>query len=164
MPIDLTTKTDQEIANLIENHRKKGITTSPLYLAVIAEQGHRNQSVLEPDRSRAFILAAARERRFLGYGQLAEASGATWAKARRAMPGHLWSLISQGHDKGWPMLSAIVVDKPNIATGKMEASALKGFIKAAHELGRRDVDADGKKFLRDEQERLFQFVQENPIE
>lgn len=163
MSIDLTTKTDQEIANLIDNHRKKGVTTSPLYLAVEAEQARRNRSVLEFDRSRTFILAAARERRFLGYGQLAEANGTTWNKVRYAMHRHLWLLCRSAHDKGWPMLSAIVVDKPNIATGKMEPGALKGFIKTAHDLGRRDVDADGEKFLRDEQERLFQFVQEHSV-
>ncbi len=163
MAINLVEKTDQEISNLIINHRSKGLTSSPLYLAAEAEQARRNPSVLEFERSRAFILAAARERRFIGYGQVAEASGATWSQARRAMPAHLWTLVSHAHDKGWPMLSAIVVDKPNIATGKMEPPALKGFIRAAHDLGRRDIDVDGEKFLRNEQERLFEFVRENPI-
>ena len=33
------------------------------------------------------------------------------------------------------MLSAIVVNKPNVETGKMEPDTLKGFIGAARELG-----------------------------
>jgi hypothetical protein len=36
---------------------------------------------------------------------------------------------------GWPMLSAIVVNKPNVQTGDMEPETLRGFVAAARELG-----------------------------
>ena len=51
------------------------------------------------------------------------------------------------------MLSAIVVNKPNISTGMMEDDALKGFISAARLLGIPVVD--DVQFLRDQQEKVF---------
>jgi hypothetical protein len=51
------------------------------------------------------------------------------------------------------MLSAIVVNKPNVSTGTMEPETLKGFIAAARDLGYSVTDEEG--FLREQQDRVF---------
>ena len=58
---------------------------------------------------------------------------------------------------GWPMLSAIVVNKPNIATGKMDPATLKGFVTAARALGHAVTDEEG--FLRKQQAAVFAWGQ-----
>jgi hypothetical protein len=57
---------------------------------------------------------------------------------------------------GWPMLSAIVVSKPNVATGEMEPDTLKGFVRAAKGLGY--VVTDESHFLREQQELVFRWA------
>jgi hypothetical protein len=52
------------------------------------------------------------------------------------------------------MLSAIVVNKPNVATGAMDPATLKGFIGAARELGYQVTDEQA--FLREQQTRVFE--------
>ena len=37
--------------------------------------------------------------------------------------------------EGWPLLSAIVVNQQNVATGDMEPTTLNGFVEAARALG-----------------------------
>jgi hypothetical protein len=59
---------------------------------------------------------------------LADASGADWGRVHYEIGGHLWRLVDYAHQKKLPMLSAIVVNKPNVATGRMEPDTLKGFI------------------------------------
>jgi len=54
------------------------------------------------------------------------------------------------------MLSAIVVNKPNVASGRMEPETLKGFIAAAKELGLSVTDEE--TFLRDQQRLVFEWA------
>jgi hypothetical protein len=51
------------------------------------------------------------------------------------------------------MLSAIVVNKPNVATGDMEEETLRGFANAARLLGHSVTDE--KEFLRAQQTKVF---------
>jgi hypothetical protein len=90
---------------------------------------------LDFEKSLSIILEAVREARFLSYRELADANGADWSQVRYAIGGHLWKLAEYGHLKERLLLSAIVVNKPNVETGKMEPDTLKGFIGAARELG-----------------------------
>ena len=53
------------------------------------------------------------------------------------------------------MLSAIVVNKPNVASGRMEPETLNGFIAAAQELGLSITDEE--TFLRDQQQLVFRW-------
>src|SRR5260370_41265962 len=73
----------------------------------------------------------AREARFLSYRELADANGADWSQVRYAIGGHLWKLAEYGHLKERLLLSAIVVNKPNVETGEMDPDTLKGFVGAA---------------------------------
>jgi hypothetical protein len=54
------------------------------------------------------------------------------------------------------MLSAIVVNKQNVATGNMEPETLNGFLAAASDLGY--VITDEEAFLREQQGRVFEWA------
>ncbi|HEY4982712.1 MAG TPA: acyl-CoA dehydrogenase family protein [Pseudolabrys sp.] len=98
----------------------------------------------------------AAEERFVSYKELADASGANWNQVHYSIGGHLWSLVEYAHRKGWPMLSAVVVNKQNVASGSMEPETLKGFIAAARELGFSITDEEA--FLREQQRRVFEWA------
>ncbi|MBE7731456.1 hypothetical protein [Devosia faecipullorum] len=72
---------------------------------------------------------------------------------RYAVNTHLGELIHYAHGMGWPLISAIVVNQKNVATGQMEPTTLRGFSEAARAL---DYPVeDEMDFLRKEQERVF---------
>ena len=160
MPVDLSTKSKQELQNLIDNHRRKGATGAPLYLEALRELGKRKGMGLEFDKSYRLILQAARQGKFLSYKDLADGSGADWNQVHYSVGGHLWDLVEYADRKGWPMLSAVVVNKPNLRTGTMEPETLKGFVGAARQLGY-EVD-DDEAFLREQQERVFEWAKTMP--
>ena len=103
----------------------------PLFLQAMAELARREGHGLDFHTSMRIVRDAAGEGRFLSYKELADASGVDWGKAHYAIGGHLWDLIEYAHRRDWPLLSAVVVNKPNVATGEMEPETLKGFINAA---------------------------------
>ncbi len=148
--------TGKQLQNVIDNHRRHRKTTEPAYLDALAEQARRKGKGLDFDKTFALVRAAAAERRFLSYKQLAEESGADWSKVRYAVDGHLGELIAYAHGKGWPLLSAIVVNQPNLATGTMEPATLKGFA-AARDLGYTATDEEA--FLREQQDRVFAWAE-----
>jgi len=108
---------------------------------------------LSLEKTYAAIVAAAKDHRFITYADLADANGTPWSNVRRLMPNHLGRLVTIAHERGWPLLSAIVVSKPNIGTGAFEQSALDGFIGAARDVGI-SVD-DPEAFVREQQEKVF---------
>jgi hypothetical protein len=153
MPIDVAKLSDDQLKNLIENHRRKNATAAPAYVDALREWQVRKGKGLEFEKSFYIIKAAAREHRFLSYKELADASGADWGQVHYSIGNHLWELVEFAYRKGWPMLSAIVVNKPNVGSGKMEPETLKGFIAAAHDLDY--VITDEEAFLREQQAKVF---------
>jgi 5-methylcytosine-specific restriction protein B len=117
---------------------------------------------LDATRSRALILAAARARRFVSYGDVAGASFLTWAEARRRMDPHLQALCAESLAAGGPLLSAIVVNRTGLATGRMEGRALAGFTAMAVRLGRA-VGPDPSLFLRREQAAVFEWAETHDL-
>ncbi|HEY0419857.1 MAG TPA: hypothetical protein VGC80_10090 [Acetobacteraceae bacterium] len=111
-------------------------------------------AALDRGRSFAAIRAAAEARRFLSYSAVAAASGLAWQAARRRMDPHLFALCAWSTERGWPLLSAIVVDQKNVAHGAMRGRPLIGFARAAERCGR-IVGGDAAAFLADEQQRVF---------
>ena len=99
------------------------------------------------------VLKAAKERRFLSYKQLADESGVEWSRQRHAAPRHLGDLIEYAHRRGWPLLSAIVVNQQHRENGRMEPETLKGFCAAARSLDYAIADEDA--FLEDQQDGVF---------
>ena len=113
-----------------------------------------SEAALDRGRSFAAIRAAAEARCFLSYGAVAEASGLAWQAARRRMDPHLFALCRWATERGWPLLSAIVVDRKSVAHGAMRGRPLIGFARAAERCGR-IVGGDAAVFLADEQQRVF---------
>jgi hypothetical protein len=156
MPINVTNLTDDQLKNLIANHRRHKATSAPMYLEALRELQIRKGNGLEFDKSFRIIRAAARERRFLSYKALADASGVDWGQVRYSLGGHLWDLVEFADRNDWPMLSAIVVNKSNVSSGAMNPATLSGFIGAARELGYQVTDEQA--FLREQQARVFEWA------
>lgn len=156
MSIEPAKLSDSELKHLIANHQKKGIHNTPVYLEALREQAKRTGHGLNFDKSFDVIRAAAANGRFVSYKELADASGADWGRVRYSVGPHLWLLVEYAYRMGWPMLSAIVVNKQNVATGDMEPSTLKGFVGAAHELGL--TATDHQAFLREQQRLVFEWA------
>lgn len=129
------------------------IALTPDLAALLVDATAGNLGVLTLERSYAAIREAALARRFISYSEVARASGADWSQARRLMPRLLGRLVVIAHVRGWPMLSAIVVSKDAIATGRLEGGALEGFLAAARTVGHEVQDP--QVFLADQQERVF---------
>lgn len=94
MSIGVETLSIVQLENLVENHRRKQVTNSPLYVDAIQELEKRKGKGLDFDKSLSIILNAAKERRFLSYKELADASGADWSQVHYAIGEHLWSWSS----------------------------------------------------------------------
>jgi len=99
------------------------------------------------------IVAAAKERRFLTYGEIAAANDVDWNKVYRAINIHLDKLVGEATKHEWPLLTAIVVSQPNVKTGKLEGAALEGFINAARKRGYQVSDPEA--FVQEQQEQVF---------
>ena len=106
------------------------------------------------------ILEAAKNRRFISYGDIAKAHGAEWAKVRYAMNRHLEELVQEAAERNWPLITSIVVNKNGLRTGNMDDGAIEGFVTAAKRYGRTVTSPDD--FVREEQERTFDWAQAAP--
>ena len=113
---------------------------------------------LEMAQTFAFLRAAAEARRFVSYGAVAAASGLSWQQARRRMDPHLFALCHRATGRGWPLLSAIVVDQRSVVHGRMGGRPLIGFARAAERCGR-IVGGDAAMFLAAEQIRVFDWAE-----
>ncbi|CAN5407351.1 hypothetical protein BH09PSE1_BH09PSE1_11310 [soil metagenome] len=113
---------------------------------------------LNLDKSIAAILDAAQRAKFISYGDVAKANGIEWSFAmNRLMPKHLDMILAKSDAKGWPLITSIVVNKPNILSGKLEDTALMGFISGAKGLGYEVAEADRQVFLEEQQRETFAF-------
>lgn len=137
--MDLSKKTDQEINNLIDNHIKHDKTEVPLFKKLLEERVRRGQEkqLLSFQKSMGTLIQAAIDQSCVSYGQLAQASGVEWIKARHQMNGahgHLDKLLELCHARGYPLLTALVVNQQGLENGELEQTALKGFCEAATRL------------------------------
>jgi 5-methylcytosine-specific restriction protein B len=115
---------------------------------------------LDLERTYSTIRNAAQEERFVSYGDLAASSDAPWNNARRPMPRHLEQLVVIAKERGWPMLSAIVVNKEDIDTGKLDGSAREGLLSAARSIGIKVGDPE--QFVKDQQQKVFAWAKNAP--
>jgi hypothetical protein len=159
--IDVSTKTIDELKTIIANHERLGRRTAPRYLAAAKELAGRVTGNLSLNKTVELIAAAAKDGLFLGYKDLADKSGAVWAKVHYAMPKHLLDVSQHANRLGWPMLSAIVVNKQHIGTGTMEPDALTGFCNCARAMGM-TVD-DEQAFLKEQQVAVFEAAKEGRL-
>ena len=161
-PSDLS---DRELDQIIANHEAKGATGQDLYGHLIAERDQRRGAGLSMDTSLELLIQAAREGRFVAYGELAAASNVPWSKARRQMngpSGHLQNILAVCAARGWPLLSAIVTDRNNLDSGAFATSALEGFARGARQVGYAVVD--DQVFLEEQQRATFRWAQARSTE
>lgn len=147
------------LRNIIDNHRRNNKTSEPRYVEALAEVARRTGNGLDFDKSLGLIRTAAADKRYLSYKQLADGSGVNWSKVHYAMNDHLGQLIEYAHRRGWPLLSAIVVNQKNVETGEMESETLAGFVSAARALGY--TINDERAFLTDQQQRVFAWARQS---
>jgi hypothetical protein len=113
---------------------------------------------LDPARTLAAIRAAAEQRRCLSYADVAAASFLPWRAARRQMDPHLFKLCAEAQARGWPLLSAVVVNKHLVSDCRMEGRALAGFSAMVARLGVA-VGTDPAAFLKREQDAVFHWAE-----
>ncbi len=113
---------------------------------------------LDPARTLAAIRAAAEQRRCLSYADVAAASFLPWRAARRQMDPHLFKLCADAQARGWPLLSAIVVNRHLVPDCRMEGRALAGFTAMVARLGV-GVGTDPAAFLKREQDAVFHWAE-----
>jgi hypothetical protein len=155
MPIEVADLSDEQLDNVIENHRRKGATGDPLCRAALEERERRKG--FDFNKSVAIIIESAKKEKFLSYKELADASGLDWARARYALGNHLWNLIEYSYYHCNKILfSSIVVNQPNKETGHMEPETLKGFVGAARLLGVPVVNE--QRFLEEQQKKVFEWA------
>ncbi len=149
---------DEELRTLIHNHEQKHAFDKPAYAEALAELNRRNSNLLHFEKTFALVRKAAAQEKFISYADVARANNAAWNAVRYPMNAHLWLLVKKAHSHGWPMLSAIIVNKQNVASGEMENATLAGFIEAATALGYEPTNA--KSFLREQQKACFEWAKE----
>lgn len=116
-------------------------------------------TTLNIDRSIAAILEAARREDFISYGAVAKASGFDWSfTMNHLMPKHLDMILAKADARGWPLITAAVVNKQNIGSGKLEEKSLSGFVSGARGLGYEVGDSDRHAFLEEQQRETFAFA------
>ena len=161
MAVDLASKSMAELKTILENHEKKGKTDVASYHATAAELSKRNSGGLSLDKTIGIIREAAEAGTYLSYKQVAEGNGALWSKVGHSMSKHLLDVSVHAHRLGWPMLSAIVVNKQNAGSGTMLPATLKGFCACAATLG--FEVGDPPVFLQAQQKAVFKAASEKRL-
>jgi hypothetical protein len=155
--IDIESKSKEELENIVANHRRLKKYSAPLFLKAVAQLERKKTGSFDLEKTVTVIRASAVNRRFLSYKDVAEASGLDWSRVHWTIGPHLETVCEYAHGKGWPLLSAIVVNVDKVDSGEMRAENLKGFVAAAQAVGR-DVGADYVRFVHDEQQRVFDWA------
>ena len=107
--------------------------------------------------SLAAIRDAAALGHFISYGTLADASGVDWKRARRPIYRHLEALCVWANDQGFPLITAVVVEKDCMSTGHLSEGPLAGFLRAAEVCGV-PVPEDKQAFVREQQMATFRWA------
>ncbi|WP_334162660.1 hypothetical protein [Phenylobacterium sp.] len=143
--MDLSVRSDREIAQWIFNYEEKSATDQPLYHRLLEERARRGalKNKLDIETSLAGLREAAVKQGCTTYGALAAASNVPWATAHRAMSGaggHLDQLLDVCHARGLPLLTALCVNQGGLETGELDLYALRGFCAGARRLGYKFAD------------------------
>ncbi|TPN53892.1 hypothetical protein [Mesorhizobium sp. B1-1-7] len=145
-----------QLENLVANYRRGGRESDPIFPAILAARERLKSPALDFQTTLAVIRQAAVAGHFLSYKQIADESGADWSRVHWQMGDHLTRLCEYAHRRGWPLISAIVVNGDHVGSGDLKPDSLAGFISVARELGLSVTEPD--EFLREEQQRVFQWA------
>lgn len=145
-----------QLESLTTNFRREHRESDAISSEILVARERLKGPSLDFQTTLAVIRRAAAARRFLSYKQIADGSGADWSKVHRQMGDHLTRLCEYAYRRGWPLISAIVVNGENVESGSLKPDSLAGFVSVARELGLSIMEPD--KFLREEQQRVFQWA------
>jgi len=162
MATDFSSKSNDDINTWIANHEAKGATDASLYKELLEERARRKSQTLNVENSLAHLMEVARKGKFTTYGALAEANGIPWQKARYHMSGaggHLDQVLDVCHARGLPLFPAICVNQQGVETGKLEESAMRGFIKGIKRMGLYAPDREA--YLAKCQQECFEWGKKN---
>jgi hypothetical protein len=159
MAVDLESKATKDLETIVANCVRLGRTANPLFAAASEILESRKTGEYNMEKTIATICRQGRLRSFLSYKDVADASGLNWVKSRRGVGPHLDALSVHCNDKGWPLLTSIVVHKDKLETGEMNEVNRKGFLASVHAAGR-DIDIDDDAFIKREQQRVFAWCRE----
>ena len=155
--MDMKAKTDQQIQNLIDNHRRAGKLDAPLAVAAIEEQARRNTS-FDFKAGIEFLLQAAREGRAVNYRQLAEAGGVlntgdAWQQhMTRKIP--LPQIVDYAYTHDMPAITALIETTQGVTD-----RILAGFQKGLNDTGIRvPAGMTVEEFYRSERQRTFEWA------
>lgn len=133
--MDFEKKSLPELRQMQSNYERLKKTETEDYRTLIATIDRRGANGLDIAKTVQFLKTAAAEHRYVSYKDIAAASGVVWDNTvRLRMGAHLDEVTRQVARDGGPLISAIVVNQPNITTGKFEPVALRGFMKIVTEL------------------------------
>jgi hypothetical protein len=159
--INMASKTLDELKTLIANHERLGKTDSDRYRAAAAELAGRTSADLSLDKTVAVIKAAAQRGTFISYKDVADGNGAAANRVQFRIAKHLLEVSRHAHKLGWPMISAIVVNKMHVVDGKMEPKTLAGFCECARSM---DLEVgDEAAFLKSQQQAVFLAAKEGRL-
>ena len=159
--INMASKKPDELKTLIANHERVGKTDSDRYRAAVAELATRNSGELSLEKTIAIITAAAKRGNFISYKDVADGNGAAANRVQFRIAKHLLEVSRHAHKLGWPLISAIVVNKQHITDGKMEPKTLTGFCECARSL---DLEVgDEAAFLQTQQRAVFLAAKEGRL-
>ena len=164
-PIDLTNKTKSELDNLLDNYRRKGLTKHPVFLEALQRREALHGKTLDFDKTLEAIRQSARDGVCVSYDEVAVRTGGTVSKLHNQLSAHLLRLAEYAHAKGWPMITSVVVNKKNVASGEMEPAAMEGFMKVAvqHDYLDDEVEPEAlQAFVREQQEKTFEWARSQP--
>lgn len=154
---NMNAKSDLQLRNLIENHRRAGKLDAPLAKAAISEQARRN-STYNFKAGIDFLIEAARNRQSVNYRQLAEAGGILkpgdpWQQnMTRKIP--LSQIVDYAHTHSMPAITSLVETKQGVTD-----SILAGFQKDLEDTGIRiPVDMTVREFYLAERHRTFEWA------
>jgi hypothetical protein len=156
--VDLDTKTTKELETIVANGRRLGKTGEPICLDAAKLLNARRNGDYDMEKTVAAIRDHGQQGRFLSYRDSASASGLKWANVFRQISLHLDAVCAYSHGKGWPLLTAIVVNQEYLGSGEMTMTNRKGFLDASRGAGR-EVDIEDVAFVKREQQRVFEWCQ-----
>lgn len=159
MAVDLESKATKDLETIVANCVRLKRTADPVFAAANKILETRRTGEYNMEKTIAVICKQGRLRSFLCYKDIANASGLNWVKSRRGVGPHLDAVCLYTADKGWPLLTSIVVHKDKVDTGEMTSENLKGFLQAVRATGQ-EVDIEDVAFMKREQQRVFAWCRE----
>ena len=156
MAVDITSKSVSELQNILDNYRRLGRTSEPLYSETLEEYERRQSRGLEIKKTCNAILQAAKGGKYITYREIAQQSGCEWTSVHFPMSKHLDNVIHWCHSKGFPLITAIIVSQDD---NQLSDIAIRSLSQVARSLGLAKGQTD-EDFVRSEQERVFQWARE----